>query len=326
MTNVRKIIATAVMLCTPLAMVAPANAAFPDQPIKIVVPYSTGGSSDNIARLVADMLSKDLGQPVLVENKPGAGSMIGTAYAAKETPDGYTMLLVDVPFTIVPALYQDRIDYDVKKDFAPIGLVGQSPMYLFVSSDFKAKTLQELAGRAKAAPGTVTIGSGGNGSFSHLLAELFMRESGTKLVHVPYKGAAAAITDLAGGQIDASFSSMPSAAAIYKTGKIVPIGISSPARHPDTPNVSTFKESGFESMTISSWWGLVVPAKTPDEVRSKLSKALLTVLKDKKLQERLGHLGVDVPEQADPETMSQVLNESLDRWDGLIRSANIKLN
>lgn len=322
----KKFAAALALPCALLGHATPAMAAFPEKPLKIVVPYSTGGSSDNIGRLVADLLSRELGQPVVVENKTGAGSMIGTAYVMEQPADGYTLLLADVPFTIVPTLYKDRIKYDAKKDFAPIALIGQSPMYLFVNTEFKARTPQELAAMAKQAPRTITIGSGGNGSFTHLMAELFMQESGTELVHVPYKGAAASMNDLAGGQINASFSTMPSAAAIYQAGKVVPIGISAPERHPDTPNVPTFKESGFDSMTIQSWWGLMVPAKTPEATRSKLSAAVMKVLKNEALQERLNRLGVAVPEKTDPETMSRFLQEDFQRWEGVIRSANITLN
>ncbi len=326
MKSLRKIFTASVLLCAPLAMMKPAMAEFPDKPIKIVVPYSTGGSSDSIGRLVADQLSKELGQPVIIENKPGAGSMIGTGYAAEEVPDGYTLLLVDVPFTIVPTLYKDRIRYNARETFAPIALVGESPMYLFVNANVKAKTPKELAELAKAAPGTITIGSGGNGSFSHLLAELFMRESGTQLLHVPYKSSGASVTDLAGGQIDAGFGSLASAAALYHAGKVVPIGVSSAERHADTPDVPTFKESGFGSMTIPSWWGLVVPAKTPEDVRAKLSEAVLNGLKNPLLQKRLSSLGVDVPNKADPTTMAQVIDKDLNRWEDVISSANIVLN
>ena len=326
MTSLKKILATGALLFAPLAMMQSAMAEFPDKPLKIVVPYSTGGSSDSIGRLVADNLSKELGQPVIIENKPGAGSMIGTAYAADQAPDGYTLLLVDVPFTIVPSLYKNNIKYNAREAFSPIALVGESPMYLFVNTNIKAKNPQQLADLAKAEPDTLTIGSGGNGSFSHLLAELYMRESGIKLIHVPYKSSGASITDLAGGQIDAGFGSLASASALYHAGKVVPIGVSSAERHPDTPDVPTFKESGYESMSIPSWWGLVVPANTPEDVKTKLTNAMLKGLQDPVLAQRLRPLGVDIPEKADPATMAKMIDEDLSRWEDVITSANIVLN
>jgi len=301
-------------------------AAYPEKPIKIVVPYSAGGSSDLMARMIGDFLSKEIGQPIVVENRAGAGSMIGTAFVAESAPDGYTMLLADVPFTIVPSLYAGRIKYNAKNDFAPIALLGTSPMYLFIHPAFAGKTPQELAKLAKQSPGTITIGSGGNGSFTHMMAELFMRETNTKLVHVPYKGAAAAIQDLAGGQLNVSFTSMPSAAAFYQAGKIVPIATSSPERHPDTPNVPTLKESGFEGMTIQSWWGLMIPAKTPKDIQVKLNEAMSKVLKEPVIKERMSRLGVEVAKQTDSQTLQRFLEQDFARWNTLIREANISLN
>lgn len=326
MKNLKKLISMAAFSVAIGISATSVFAAYPDKPIKIVVPYSTGGSSDLMARMIGDFLSKELGQSVIVENRAGAGSMIGTAYVAESAPDGYTMLLADVPFTIVPSLYAGRIKYDAKKDFAPVTLLGTSPMYLFIHPDFKGKNPEELAKLAKQSPGTITIGSGGNGSFTHMMAELFMRETKTKLVHVPYKGAAAAMQDLAGGQINVSFSTMPSAAAFFQAGKVVPIATSSPIRHRDTPNVPTLKESGFEGMTIQSWWGLMVPAQTPLDIRNKLNKALSKVLKEPVIKERMSRLGVDVTEQTDSQTLQRFLDEDFMRWNRLVREANISLN
>ena len=326
MRKLKRMITMAAFPLAVLASATPVSAAFPEKPIKIVVPYSTGGSSDHMARMIGDFLSTELGQPVVVENRTGAGSMIGTSYVAETAPDGYTMLLADVPFTIVPSLYGDRIKYDARKDFAPVALLGTSPMYLFIHPEFTGKSPQELAKLARQSPKTITIGSGGNGSFTHMMAELFMQQTKTELVHVPYKGAAAAMQDLAGGQINVSFSTMPSAAAFYQAGKVVPIATSSPERHPDTPNVPTLKESGFEGMTIQSWWGLMVPAQTPEDVRVKLSEAMGKVLKEPVIKERMARIGVDVAEQTDAPTLQRFLDEDFTRWNRLVREANISLN
>jgi tripartite-type tricarboxylate transporter receptor subunit TctC len=326
MKKLKKLISMAVFSVAVGLSTTSVFAAYPDKPIKIVVPYSTGGSSDLMARMIGDFLSKEIGQSIIVENRAGAGSMIGTAYVAESAPDGYTMLLADVHFTIVPSLYAGRIKYDAQKDFAPVALLGTSPMYLFIHPDFKGKNLEELAKLAKQSPGTITIGSGGNGSFTHMMAELFMRETKTKLVHVPYKGAAAAMQDLAGGQINVSFSTMPSAAALFQAGKVIPIATSSPTRHRDTPNVPTLKESGFEGMTIQSWWGLMVPSKTPLDIRNKLNTALSKVLKEPVIKERMSRLGVEVAEQTDSQTLQRFLEEDFTRWNRLVREANISLN
>ena len=300
-------------------------AAYPDKPVKIVVPYSAGGSSDLIARAIGEQLGAELGQPVVVENRSGAGSMIGTAYVSGEAPDGYTLLLADVPFTIVPALYGDRVKYDARKDFAPIALVGLSPMYLFASPAYAAKSVAELVADAQARPGVVSIGSGGNGSLTHLLAELFMLNTQTKLVHVPYKGAAASVSDLAGGQIDVSFSSMPSAAALFQAGKIRPLAVSSPQRQAGTPDVPTFQESGLPNLTVQSWWGLLAPAGTPPAVLDRLGAAMAKVMRSPAIAQRYAGIGANVPEKTDAQALQALLSSDFQRWQDVVSRAGIKM-
>lgn len=306
-----------------VAAVAPVRAAYPDQPIKVVVPYTAGGSSDVIARAISDELSTALGQSVIVENRAGAGSMIGTAYVANEKPDGYTLLLADVPFTIVPALYGDRIKYNARTGFAPIALLGLSPMYLFVNPSFPAKTVQELVDAARAKPGTISIGSGGNGSLTHLMAELLMLNTNIKLVHIPYKGASASVNDLAGGQIDASFTTMPTATALFQGGKIRPIAVSAPQRQKETPNVPTFDEAGVPNMGVQSWWGLVAPAGTPAAVQEKLSAAMAKVMQSPKVQSRLSSVGVNLPPDTSAAALNNLLTADFARWQDVVKRANI---
>ncbi|ANN65223.1 Bug family tripartite tricarboxylate transporter substrate binding protein [Bordetella bronchialis] len=305
------------------AATSPAHAAYPEQPIKVVVPYTAGGSSDVIARAISDELSAELGQSVIVENRAGAGSMIGTAYVANEKPDGYTLLLADVPFTIVPALYGDRIKYDAKTDFAPVSLLGLSPMYLFVNPSFPAKTVKELVEAARAKPGTISIGSGGNGSLTHLMAALLMLNTDTKLVHIPYKGASASVNDLAGGQIDASFTTMPTATALFQAGKIRPIAVSAPQRQKETPDVPTFDEAGVPNMGVQSWWGLVAPARTPAPVLEKLGAAMTKVMQSSKVQQRLNSVGVNLPPDTSAAALQTLLNADFARWQDVIKRANI---
>jgi tripartite-type tricarboxylate transporter receptor subunit TctC len=302
-----------------------AQAAYPDKPIKIVVPYSAGGSSDVIARAISDQMSAALGQSVLVENRPGAGSMIATTYVANEPADGYTLLLADVPFTIVPALYKERVKYDVEKDFAPISLLGTSPAYLFVNPEFPAQNVGELIASAKEKPGLISIGSGGNGSLTHLLAELFMLNTDTKLVHVPYKGAASSMNDLAGGQINASFTTMATATALYQGKKIRPLAVTSATRQAATPDVPTFEEAGIPGMTVESWWGLMAPIGTPAPAVEALRKTMATVMQSEKVKQRLVSVGVNPPVDSSAETLGKLLKVDLARWKEVVERAHVTL-
>ena len=323
MKNWNTLVAT---LAAPLAIASfSAHAAYPDQPIKIVVPYAAGGSSDVIARAISDELGKELGQPIVVENRAGAGSMIGTAYAANEPANGYTLLIVDVPFAIVPALYRERIKYNADKDFTPIALLGLAPTYLFVNPSVPFKTADDIVKAAKAKPGTISIGSGGNGSLTHLMAELFMINSGSQLVHVPYKGASGAVNDLAAGQIQTSFTTMASANALYQAGKLRPIAVSSPERQKDTPNVPTLKESGIPNMTVESWWGLVAPAGVSKPVLDKLSKAMTTVMQTTIVKARMSAVGVSAPHDTSAAALQKIVRADLARWQDVVERANIKL-
>jgi tripartite-type tricarboxylate transporter receptor subunit TctC len=323
MTSWKPLAAVFTLAAATIATTAPAAAAYPDQPIKIVVPYTAGGSSDVIARAISDELSAELGQSVIVENRAGAGSMIGTAYVAAEKADGYTLLLADVPFTIVPALYGDRIKYKPRTDFTAVSLLGVSPMYLFVNPSFPAKSVKELVDMALAKPGSVSIGSGGNGSLTHLMAALFMLNTGTKLVHIPYKGASASVNDLAGGQIDASFTTMPSATALYQAGRVRPLAVSSPQRQKETPDVPTFDEAGVANMTVQSWWGLVAPARTPAPVLEKLNAAMAKVMQSPKVVGRLSSVGVNLPSDTSAAALQKLLAADFTRWDEVVKRAGI---
>jgi len=325
MSKWKKLLAACALPALAAAAAVPARAAYPEKPIKLVVPYTAGGSSDVIARALSDKLSAELGQSVVVENRGGAGSMIGTAYVAKEAPDGYTLLLADVPLTIVPALYQGRVEYDARTAFAPISLLGLSPMYLFIKPGFKDDTVARLVADAKARPGAISIGSGGNGSFTHMMAELLMFKAGIKLSHIPYKGASASVNDLAGGQIETSFTTMPTAAALYQSGRIKPIAVSSPQRQPDTPEVPTFAESGMPDLTVQSWWGLMAPAGTPQEVLQKLDSAMKVVMQSDVVKQRLAGVGVALPPDTSSQALRALLSADFDRWQDLVTRTGIKL-
>ena len=303
-----------------------AQAAYPDQPVHIVVPYTPGGSSDVIARAIGDELGKVLGQPVIVDNRAGAGSLIGTQYVAQDPGNGYTLLMADVPFTIVPAVYRDKVRYDAEKSFAPIALLGLAPTYLFVNDRSPISTAQDLVRRAKAAPDTLSIGSGGNGSLTHLMGALFMINSGTRLTHIPYKGAAASVTDLAAGQIDMSFTTMASASALYQAGKLRPLAVSSEHRQKDTPAVPTFQEAGVPQMAVESWWGLMAPAGTPKDVQAILARAVARVMTTTAVKARMAAVGVSPPADGSPAALQKVVKADLARWQDVVRRADIRID
>ncbi len=324
MTFFRRSLIAAVALSSLVATTA--WAAWPEQPVHIVVPYSPGGSSDVIARAIGDELGKVLGQPVIVDNRAGAGSMIGTQFVAQDAGNGYTLLLADVPFTIVPALYREKARYDAEKGFAPIALLGTAPTYLFVNEKSPIRSVADLVRRARAEPGVLSIGSGGNGSLTHLMAALFMINSDAKLTHVPYKGASASVTDLAAGQIDASFTTMASASALFQAGKLRPLAVSSDHRQKDTPAVPTFTEAGVPRMAVESWWGLMAPAGTPREVQATLSRAMARVMDTTAVKARMAAVGVAAPADGSPAALQKIVKADLVRWQDVVRKADIKLD
>jgi tripartite-type tricarboxylate transporter receptor subunit TctC len=312
----------AVLLGSALACAA----AYPDKPVRIVVPYAAGGSSDVIARALSDELGRELGQPVIVDNRGGAGSLLGTQHVAGEPANGYTLLLADVPFTIAPALYRARARYTVDKSFVPVSLIGVAPMYLFVNQSSPARTAGDLLQQAKAAPGSLSIGSGGNGSLTHLFAELFMMNTGAQLTHVPYKGAGPALNDLAAGQIHAGFTTMPTANALFRAGRVRPIAVSSPQRAPETPEVPTFQELGMTGMTVQSWWGLLAPAGTPADVVKRLADATEKVLRDRKVRTRLQTVGLQEPASTSPAELQKLIAADAARWQDLVQRAKITVD
>src|SRR6185503_3644672 len=238
---------------------------YPSKPVRFIVPYAPGGSSDILARTLGQKLAESLGQQFVVDNRPGAGSMVGTDAAAKSAPDGYTIILSDMPHAINPSIHA-KVPYDPVADFSPVTVIGVSPMFLFANTAFEAKSLRELIALAKAQPGKIAIASGGNGATTHLVAELLQANAGIKLNHIPYKGAGPAIADVAAGQVPITFTSMATAAAVHKAGRVRVLAVTSPKRLTGFPDVPTFAESGLPALTFEHWWGVMAPARTPPAV------------------------------------------------------------
>src|SRR6185437_10057035 len=246
-----------------LTAVAARGDTFPSRPIRIVVPFAAGGATDLIARVVGQKLTESLGQAVVVENRPGASGMIGADLVAKAPPDGYTLLMASTAeIAINPSLYS-KMSYDPQKDLAPITLAGVTPLILVVNPASPLHSVADIVKEAKAHPGTISFASAGNGSVQHLSGELVKVLTSTDMVHVPYKGAAPALTDVLSGQVTMFFSGMPPAMPHVKSGKLRALAVTTPKRSPAAPDVPTMAEAGVQGFDISNWFGLLAPAGTP---------------------------------------------------------------
>jgi tripartite-type tricarboxylate transporter receptor subunit TctC len=321
-----KILRCGFLLLTCAASAAAAQSAALDYPAKFVrfiVPYAPGGSSDVLARTLAQKLGASLGQTFVIDNRPGAGSMLGTDIAAKATPDGYTIILSDMPHTINPSIYA-KVPYDPIRDFAPITVIGVSPMFLFVNPAVKAQNVKEFIALAKSQPGKIAIASGGTGATTHLMAELLQSHAGIRLTHVPYKGAGPALTDVVAGQIPATFTSMATAAPFVQGGRLRILGVTSAQRLPAFPDVPTFEESGVAGMVVEHWWGVMAPAGVPKPIIDKLRGEIVNALNAADVRERFAALAVE-PRTITPQQFRALLEADVKRWAKIVRDAGIKI-
>ena len=308
-------------LATP--MLAHAQAAWPSRAIRIVVPYAPGGGSDVTARLIAPGLQAALGVSIIIENRPGAAGLVGTDLVAHAPADGYSLVLVDMPHTIVPAM-QPRMPYDAIADFAPVSLLGTAPMVLFATPALPVDDAAGFAALARAEPERFSIASGGNGSTTHLMAALFQRVTGCRLVHVPYRGSGPAIQDLAAGQVQVSFTTMLTATPFLQNAGIKALGSAGAARLPELLATATFREQGID-LLAEHWWGLLAPARTPPEVVEKLAAATVAVMREPALAPRLAQVGL-LPRAEGPAPFAALLRADLARWGQVVREANIRLD
>ena len=295
---------------------------YPNKPVRFIVPYAPGGSSDILARTLGQKLAESMGQPFVIDNRPGAGSMVGTEVLAKSPADGYSIILSDMPHSINPSI-NPKVPYDPVKDFSPVSVIGVSPMFLFVHPAFEAKSVKELIALARAQPGKLAIASGGNGATTHLVAELLQASAGIKLTHVPYKGAGPAIADVAAGQVPITFTSMATAAPFVKAGRLRILGVTSAKRLPAFPDVPTFEESGMPGMTYEHWWGVMAPARTPVAVVERLQAEIVKAVNSADLRERFAALAVE-PRTNTPEQFRALLESDLKRWAKVVKDAGIK--
>jgi tripartite-type tricarboxylate transporter receptor subunit TctC len=297
---------------------------YPSKPVRLIVPYAPGGSSDVLARIMGQKLGEALGQTFVVDNRAGAGSMIGTDAAARSPADGYTLVLSDMPHTINPSIYA-KVPYDPIRDFSPVSLIGVSPLFLFVHPSVQAQRVEDFVALAKAEPGKIPIGSGGNGSATHLMAELLQAHAGIKLTHVPYKGAGPALTDVVAGQIPATFTSMATAAPHVKAGKLRVLGVTSAKRLASLPDVPTFEESGVRGMIVEHWWGIMAPGGVPRPIIDRLHGEIVKALTAADVRERFATLAVE-PRSTTPEQFRELLEKDVARWAKVVKDAGIQAN
>ena len=294
---------------------------YPDKPITIVVPYPPGGFNDTLGRIVGKKLSDAWGKTVVVENKPGAGTVIGSNFVAKSAPDGYTILVAQFPFSANPYLYK-ALPYDTLKAFTPVILAGRSPMVLVVNSNSPIKTTGDLLALAKSKPGSVNYGSSGPGSSNHLSMVLFESMSGTSLTQVPYKGSTPLLTDLAGGQVEVAFDAYPHVRPFLQSGKIRPIAIATEFRSSLMPEVPTINESGVKGYEASSWHGFVVPAGTPPAVVDKLNKQINLILKQDDIKKTFQEQGV-VPDGGTSSQFEIFIKKQMEIWKKVVTQSGI---
>jgi tripartite-type tricarboxylate transporter receptor subunit TctC len=309
-----------------LAAAAPAAQAqdFPNRPIRMVIAFPPGGPTDFVGRLVADKVKDILGQSVIIENKAGANGALGADTVAKSPPDGYTLFLSTVGAVGITPNMRTDLPYDVLRDFAPVTLVVRNTTIMVVRADYPANTAMEFVEIAKKKNGSVPIASTGVGSTTHLAEEMFATAGGFKFVHVPYRGAAPALTDLLGGQVDAFFADVPALMTQITGGKVKVLGAASGQRNPKLPNVPTLAEQGYPDTSSDNWYGLLAPAKTPPAVIAKLNDAFAKAINDPVVKQKLIDSGA-VPVADSPEQFGKFLKEELERcWGKLVRDNGIK--
>ncbi|WP_051235875.1 Bug family tripartite tricarboxylate transporter substrate binding protein [Ottowia thiooxydans] len=319
----RRTLLAAAAACTVMPMGASAQAAWPNRPIKLIVPFPPGGGNDLVARALATKLGPRLGQPVVVENKGGAGGTIGTDFVAKSAPDGYTLVLASTSISTNEASGK-KLPYDLEKDLVPIGQIGAGALVVVVPNNLPVKTLQEFIALAKAKPMSINFASVGVGAMNHLGAELLASSANVKLTHVPYRGAGPAFNDLIGGIVQMHMPSLSVAAPQMKAGKMRGLAVTSAERSPLAPDLPTAAEAGLPGLQCEIWWGLLGPARMPPEVVKRLNSEMNDLLAQADMRELLAREGA-TPRPGSPAAFASLIRSETGRWAKVIRDANIQI-
>jgi tripartite-type tricarboxylate transporter receptor subunit TctC len=301
-----------------------ALAQYPEKAVRIIVPYPPGGTTDILARVVATRLTERLGQPFVVENRPGASGAIGSVAVAKAPPDGYLLVMGTVSSHGINSALSKTLPYDAVKDFAPITVVASTPNVLAVTSGFAAKNLGEVLAAAREKPGALNFGSTSPGGSPHMSAELLKMMAGVDIVHVPYKGAGPMLADLIGGQIQMGFDNLPSSMSHIKSGKIRAIAVTTTKRWPGAPDIPTIAESGVPGYEVSGWFGLLAPAGTPRPVVDALYRAVSEILKQPEVSKQLYELGAE-PVGNTPEAFGRQIAAEVDKWKKVVATTGVKV-
>jgi tripartite-type tricarboxylate transporter receptor subunit TctC len=292
---------------------------YPSKPIQLVVGYAAGGSTDIIARIVGQQLSEALGQPVVIENRPGAGATVASAQVARAAPDGYTLFMSTIANTINTSLHA-KLPFDFATDFAPISLVATVPNVMVINPDVPAKTVKDFIGLAKSKPGEINFASSGTGSSVHLSGELFNMLAQVKTVHVPYKGSAPAVSDLISGQVQVMFDNLSSSLPHVQGGKLRALAVTSARRSTAAPDIPTMAESGLPDFEVTSWFALVAPAKTPQDIITRLNREVRKILDRPEIKTRLAALGADAAPST-PEALAELIASETAKWAKVVKAS-----
>jgi tripartite-type tricarboxylate transporter receptor subunit TctC len=304
-----------------LALTAPAAAEYPDRPVRLIIPFPPGGSNDVVGRLVANQLSEKLGHKVFVDNRGGAGGVLGTEAAAAATPDGYTLLIISIAHAVNPALY--KLNYDPIKSFTPISILATGPNVLVVNPQLPVKTVAELLALAKEKPGALDYASAGVGSFQHLGGELFKLTAGVSLQHVPYKGGGPAMADVIAGHVQVMFSSLVQTTPFIQSGQLRALGTGGAKRNPVLPDVPTIQEAGVPGYVADNWWGIMAPAGTPAPIVERLYRDVQAVLKSPELTAAFDREGATAVTMS-TEEFTKYIESEIAKWGRVVKEGNIK--
>ena len=310
-----------------LVLLAPGvshSQAYPSRPVRMIVPYVAGGPVDSMARLLVPRLVDVWGQQVVIDNRGGANSIVGSEVAARSAPDGYTLALISASFTVNVSLYP-KLPFDAIRDFTPITLVASGPGMLVTHPSLPVRNLKDLVALAKARPGEPAMGSAGTGSILHLALELLNTQAGTKMTHVPYKGAGPAVIDVIAGQVNGMFVDLPVISPYVKSGKVRAIAVASPKRSVYFPDVPTTAESGYPGVEVSNQYSLLLPAKTPRDIVMKLHDAVVKTMATPEVREKFISVGAD-PLIMSPEEFTQFIRKDIEKWARVAKAANVKMD